>query len=94
MYLFKKTPQNSAMIFLQKAEFVTPFLISHPCHFSYNSFYFFTCIGINSNFSCIPNPCAKRFIILKLGFLVPFSILLISACVIPVLAASSFCVIF
>lgn len=65
MYLFKKTPQNSAMIFLQKAEFVTPFLISHPCHFSYNSFYFFTCIGINSNFSCIPNPCAKRFIILN-----------------------------
>ena len=53
MYLFKKTPQNSAMIFLQKAEFVTPFLISHPCHFSYNSFYFFTCIGINSNFSCM-----------------------------------------
>lgn len=55
---------------------------------------FFVCIGTNSSFNCIPNPCASFFTILRLGFLVPFSIRLISACVIPVLADKSFCVIF
>ena len=55
---------------------------------------FFVGIGTNSNFNCIPNPCASFFTILRLGFLVPFSIRLISACVIPVLADKSFCVIF
>ena len=45
---------------------------------------FFVGIGTNSNFNCIPNPCASFFTILRLGFLVPFSIRLISACVIPV----------
>ena len=37
-------------------------------------------------------PCASRFTIPREGFLVPFSMRLISACVIPVLSDNSFCV--
>ena len=59
-----------------------------------NMFYFFDVIGMNSSFSCIPKPCASFFTIFRLGFRVPFSIRLISACVIPVLADKSFWVIF
>lgn len=51
-------------------------------------------VGANSNFNCNPKPLASFLTILKLGFLVPFSILLISACVIPVRSDNSFCVIF
>ena len=65
------------------------FLFSHTLYIL-----FFVGIGTNSSFNCIPNPCASFFTILRLGFLVPFSIRLISACVIPVLADKSFCVIF
>lgn len=65
------------------------FLFSHTIYIL-----FFVGIGTNSSFNCIPNPCASFFTILRLGFLVPFSIRLISACVIPVLADKSFCVIF
>ena len=39
----------------------------------------FAGVGTNSNLSCIPKPVAILLSIAKLGFLVPFSILLISA---------------
>ena len=48
--------------------------------------------GMNSIFNLIPRPCASRFTIPREGFLVPFSMRLISACVIPVLSDNSFCV--
>ena len=41
---------------------------------------FFVGIGTNSNFNCIPNPCASFFTILRLGFLVPFIICFILLC--------------
>ena len=47
--------------------------------FSYSLHFIFVGIGTNSSFNCIPNPCASFFTILRLGFLVPFSIRLISA---------------
>ena len=56
----------------------------------HNIFYFLVGVGMNSSFSCIPNPWASFFTIFRLGFLVPFSMRLISACVIPVLADKSF----
>ena len=54
----------------------------------------FAWFGINSTFNLHPNPFASLFNIERLGFRVPFSIRLISACVIPVLSDNSFCVIF
>ena len=54
----------------------------------------FAWFGINSTFNLHPSPFASLFNIERLGFRVPFSIRLISACVIPVLSDNSFCVIF
>ena len=80
--VYSRAEKNRRLKFLR-------FLFSHTLYIL-----FFVGIGTNSSFNCIPNPCASFFTILRLGFLVPFSIRLISACVIPVLADKSFCVIF
>ena len=65
-----------------------------PCYLFLLSFLsyltFAGLLGTNSNFKVIPIPSANRFNNLRDGFLVPFSSLLISAWLIPVLSASSF----